>query len=152
MRGLVKDTDGFMSRYVERPLSLPISRRLAWTGVTPNQMSLISLGIGLSAAPFFLSSEPLVQSIGALLFFAHLVLDGCDGELARLKFQESRWGGILDFWGDNVVHSVIFACMAMGMSRDVGAALMPLRAATAGVVEKRVVHSGHDCEAVGRRD
>ena len=28
-------------------------------------------------------------------------LDGCDGELARLKFKESRWGGLLDFWGDN---------------------------------------------------
>jgi hypothetical protein len=41
--------------------------------------------------------------------------------LARLKFQESRWGGVLDFWADNVVHAAIFACMAFGWSRAIGA-------------------------------
>ena len=36
---------------------------------------------------------------GALLFLLHSILDGCDGELARLKFQESRWGGAARFLG-----------------------------------------------------
>jgi len=44
-----------------------------------------------------------------------------DGELARLKFQESRFGGVLDFWGDNVVHSAVFACIGIGWSREAGA-------------------------------
>ena len=87
---------------------LQISRRLAGTAITPNQMSLISIAVGICGGPFFLSSRPLMQTIGALLFLAHSILDGCDGELARLKFQQSRWGGVLDFWGDNVVHTVIF--------------------------------------------
>jgi 1L-myo-inositol 1-phosphate cytidylyltransferase / CDP-L-myo-inositol myo-inositolphosphotransferase len=52
--------------------------------------------------------------VGALLFLIHSIVDGCDGELARLKFQESRYGGILDFWGDNIVHIAIFACIAAG--------------------------------------
>jgi phosphatidylglycerophosphate synthase len=52
--------------------------------------------------------------VGALLFAAHSIIDGCDGELARLKFQESRWGGVLDFWVDNIVHLAIFTCMAVG--------------------------------------
>ena len=121
-RALVKDTDGFMARHVERPISLQISRRLAPTAITPNQMSLISIAVGLSGGPFFLSSLWPWQTIGALLFLAHSILDGCDGELARLKFQESRWGGVLDFWGDNVVHVVIFACMAVGWSRSAAAA------------------------------
>jgi 1L-myo-inositol 1-phosphate cytidylyltransferase / CDP-L-myo-inositol myo-inositolphosphotransferase len=116
MRSLVKDTDGFMARHVERPISLRISRALAGTTITPNQMSLISIAVGVCGGPFFLSAKPLMQTIGALLFLAHSILDGCDGELARLKFQQSRWGGILDFWGDNVVHTVIFACMAIGWS------------------------------------
>ena len=116
MRSLVKDTDGFMARHVERPISLQISRRLAGTAITPNQMSLISIAVGVCGGPFFLSSRPLMQTIGALLFLAHSILDGCDGELARLKFQQSRWGGVLDFWGDNVVHIVIFACMGVGWS------------------------------------
>ena len=121
MRALVKDTDGFMARHVERPISLQISRRLAGTAITPNQMSLISIAVGICGGPFFLSSRPLMQTIGALLFLAHSILDGCDGELARLKFQQSRWGGVLDFWGDNVVHTVIFGCMGVGWSLSAGA-------------------------------
>jgi 1L-myo-inositol 1-phosphate cytidylyltransferase / CDP-L-myo-inositol myo-inositolphosphotransferase len=121
LRSLVKDTDGFMARHVERPISLQISRRLAGTAITPNQMSLISIAVGICGGPFFLSSRPLMQTIGALLFLAHSILDGCDGELARLKFQQSRWGGVLDFWGDNVVHTVIFGCMSVGWSWSAGA-------------------------------
>jgi phosphatidylglycerophosphate synthase len=50
------------------------------------------------------------------LFVVHSVLDGCDGELARLTFRESRLGGLLDFFSDNIVHVAIFACMAIGWS------------------------------------
>jgi len=121
LRRLVKDTDGFMARHVERPISLRISRLLATTSITPNQITLLSVGIGLCGALFFLSSNLLWQTVGALLFLAHSILDGCDGELARLKFQESRFGGIIDYWGDNVVHITVFACMAVGWSLSTGA-------------------------------
>jgi 1L-myo-inositol 1-phosphate cytidylyltransferase / CDP-L-myo-inositol myo-inositolphosphotransferase len=117
LRGLVKETESFMSRHVERRISLAITRRLASTRITPNAMTLVSLAVGLMGAPFFLSSRPGWQLTGALLFWAHSVLDGCDGELARLKFLESRWGGLLDFWGDNAVHVAVFMCMAIGWSR-----------------------------------
>jgi phosphatidylglycerophosphate synthase len=116
LRGLIKETEGFMSRQVERRISLAITRRLVSTRVTPNGMTLVSVGIGLLGAPFFFSSEWVFQLIGALLFLTHSILDGCDGELARLRFQESRWGGTLDFWGDNVVHVAVFACMGVGWS------------------------------------
>jgi len=123
LRSLVKDTDGFMARHVERPISLAISRRLAASAVTPNQMTLISVVIGLASAPLFLSPLGRWQTLGALLLLAHSILDGCDGELARLRFQETRWGGLLDFWGDNVVHSAVFACMSVGWSRTDGGML-----------------------------
>ena len=58
MRSLVKDTDGFMARHVERPISLQISRALAGTAITPNQMSLISIAVGICGGPFFLSVPP----------------------------------------------------------------------------------------------
>jgi len=130
---LIKDTDGFMARHVERPISLQISRHLAPTAITPNQMSLISMAVGICGAPFFLSPRASLQTIGALLFLAHSILDGCDGELARLKFAESRWGGVLDFWGDNVVHALIFACMAIGWSLA-AAASWPLLLGAAAVL------------------
>jgi 1L-myo-inositol 1-phosphate cytidylyltransferase / CDP-L-myo-inositol myo-inositolphosphotransferase len=133
MQALVKETDGFMARHVERPISLFISRLLAPTTITPNQMSLISIAVGICGGPFFLSERASLQTIGALLFLAHSILDGCDGELARLKFAESRWGGVLDFWGDNIVHSVIFACMGVGWSLMAGAA-WPLALGAAAVL------------------
>jgi 1L-myo-inositol 1-phosphate cytidylyltransferase / CDP-L-myo-inositol myo-inositolphosphotransferase len=123
LHSLVKDTDGFMARHVERPISLAISRLLAASAVTPNEITLISVVIGLAGAPFFLSPLARWQTLGALLLLAHSILDGCDGELARLRFQETRWGGLLDFWGDNVVHSAVFACMSAGWSRTDGGML-----------------------------
>jgi 1L-myo-inositol 1-phosphate cytidylyltransferase / CDP-L-myo-inositol myo-inositolphosphotransferase len=69
--------------------------------------------------------------IGALLFWLHSVLDGCDGELARLKFQESRFGGLLDFFGDNLVHSVVFFCIAIGWRNHYYAPFAPLLGALA---------------------
>ncbi|MFQ5656001.1 MAG: CDP-alcohol phosphatidyltransferase family protein [Candidatus Methylomirabilales bacterium] len=125
LRGLIKETDSFLARHVDRPISLAISRRLVSTRITPNTMTMVSLGIGLLGAPFFLSSSPAYQLTGALLFLAHSILDGCDGELARLRFQESRWGGLIDFWGDNVVHVAVFSCMAVGWSLAIQA-LWPL--------------------------
>jgi 1L-myo-inositol 1-phosphate cytidylyltransferase / CDP-L-myo-inositol myo-inositolphosphotransferase len=133
LRALVKDTDGFMARHVERPISLEISRRLAPTAVTPNQITMVSVAVGICGAPFFLSAVWSWQTVGALLFLAHSILDGCDGELARLRFQESRWGGVFDFWGDNVVHIVTFACMAVGWSQS-AAATWPLLLGAAAIL------------------
>jgi phosphatidylglycerophosphate synthase len=122
LQSLRKATDGFMARVFARPISLALSRRLARTGITPNMMTVVSLLIGLLAAPFFLSSIWWVQALGGLLFVAHSVIDGCDGEIARLKFIESRFGGLLDFWADNIVHVAVFACMGFGWSWAAGAA------------------------------
>ena len=122
---LVKRGEGVTSRYLERRISLAITRRLVATPVTPNVMTFVSVSIGLAGAPFFLASSAAYQLPGALLFLAHSILDGCDGELARLKFLESRRGAILDYWGDNLVHAAVFSCMAIGWSLAVHA-LWPL--------------------------
>jgi phosphatidylglycerophosphate synthase len=114
LAGLVKDEESFMSRHFERKISLAISRRLSGTGVTPNAMTLVSVAVGLAGAACFVGGTAAWSVAGALLFLVHSILDGCDGELARLNFQESRFGGVLDFWGDNVVHCAVFAGIAAG--------------------------------------
>lgn len=125
LRSLIKANEGFMSRHFERRLSLALTRQLVRTPVTPNMITLFSVAVGLLGAPFFLSSAPGLQLVGVLLFLTHSILDGCDGEIARLKFLESRGGATLDFWGDNLVHQAIFACMAIGWSLSTQA-LWPL--------------------------
>jgi phosphatidylglycerophosphate synthase len=122
LRGLIKPSEGFMSRHFERRLSLALTRRLAPTRLTPNVMTVVSLAVGLASAPFFLASSAGFQVAGALLFLLHSILDGCDGELARLKFMESPGGARLDFWGDNAVHVAVFGALAIGAARSYGSA------------------------------
>jgi phosphatidylglycerophosphate synthase len=119
VRGLAKDTDGFLAKHLSRRISLAVTRALSGTRMTPNGMTGVSVALGLAGALFFLSPERGAQIAGAVLFLLHSILDGCDGELARLKFQESRLGGVLDFWGDNVVHAAVFSCLAVGWSRAI---------------------------------
>jgi 1L-myo-inositol 1-phosphate cytidylyltransferase / CDP-L-myo-inositol myo-inositolphosphotransferase len=122
LQSLIKHNEGFMSRHFERRISLALTRRLVSTPVTPNAMTLTSVAIGLAGAPFFLSSSAAFQLAGGLLFLTHSILDGCDGELARLKFLQSRRGAILDYWGDNAVHVAVFVCMAVGWALSAGTA------------------------------
>jgi phosphatidylglycerophosphate synthase len=165
LQSLIKDTEGFMSRHVERRISLALTRRLVGTSITPNAMTLVSLAVGLLGAPFFLSVDPLLQVAGSLLFLTHSILDGCDGELARLKFLESPAGARLDFWGDNLVHVTVFACMAIGWSMALDAAwpLLPGAFAVAGtaaaalLVSRRsgaapTANTARLAEAVANRD
>ena len=120
LKSLVKKEDGIVTRYVSRKISLAVTRRLARTRVTPNVMTVVCVALGLAAAWAFASPALPRQIAGGLLFLLHSILDGCDGEMARLKFQESRLGGILDFWGDNLVHVGVFSAFALAWSSASG--------------------------------
>jgi len=142
-RSLIKQNEGFMSRHFERKLSMAVTRRLVDTGATPNMMTVVSVAIGLAGAACFLSAAPAWQLTGALLFLAHSILDGCDGELARLKFLESPTGARLDFWGDNLVHVAVWISMAIGFSLEVDSPwpLLPGALAVAGTAISAVLVS-----------
>ena len=120
LRGLVKKEDGLLTRLISRRISLAATRRLAPTRITPNAMTIVCLALGLAAAACFKSPGRSWQIARGILFLLHSILDGCDGELARLKFQESRLGGVLDFWADNVVHVAVFSAFAVAWSTAVG--------------------------------
>ena len=113
-----KPQDGFMARHFDRHLSLAASRALLDTAITPNQMTVFSTFLGLIGASFFLGDTRLAYVSGALLVWLHSVLDGCDGELARVRFQESTFGSDLDFWGDNLVHLALFTSLGVGFWFD----------------------------------
>lgn len=109
-----KSADGFMARHFDRHISLAVSRQLLETAITPNMMTIFSTLLGLIGAAFFLGASRAAYVPGSLLVWLHSVLDGCDGELARVRFQESAFGSDLDFWGDNVVHLALFTCLGVG--------------------------------------
>ena len=88
--------DGYVSLRLNRPLSRRLSARLAATGITPNQITVISFLISLTGAGLLSVGAFAAGVVGGLLVQAASVIDGCDGEIARLKHLSSPRGGWLD--------------------------------------------------------
>ena len=85
--------NGFVSRHLNRRISVPLARALSHTPVTPNQVSLTSLGIALLSFLFFAYGYHIG---GGLLAQASSIVDGVDGDLARAKGLASPFGGFFD--------------------------------------------------------
>ena len=113
-------TDALMARWVDRRLSWRISLRLARTAITPNQVTLANTAWGLVSAWLFSLPGYWPRLIAAVMFLVSVTFDGVDGELARLKMTESRFGARLDVMTDNLVHVALFAGIMAGCYRASG--------------------------------
>lgn len=114
---LVKPTDGVFARF-NRRISIPISRQLIKLPITPNMVSLFTLGISLAAGALFTLGGYWACLLGAVLSLLASILDGCDGEVARLKMQVSDFGCWLDSICDYLYYFVTFAGMSIGLMRS----------------------------------
>ncbi len=106
-----KVNDGPVSRHLNRPLSIRITRHLVAWPVTPNQISLFSFFLSVLAAGLFMAGGYLALLLGGILAQAASVIDGCDGEVARLKYQGSDYGG----WFDAVLDRYADALLLFGL-------------------------------------
>ena len=100
--------DGLVDTYLNRKLSRPLTRFFLSTALTPNQITVLSCLIGLLGAACFFQADYWGPVLGALLLQLSAVIDCCDGEVARMKFLESRLGAWLDITLDTVVHIATF--------------------------------------------
>jgi phosphatidylglycerophosphate synthase len=113
---LVKPTDGVFAR-MNRRISVPISRQLIKFPITPNMVSLFTLGVGVASAAFFACGGYWNVLAGAVLSVWASILDGCDGEVARLKLLESDFGCWLETICDYLYYLLIFGAMTIGLIR-----------------------------------
>jgi len=105
---------------VNRRVSAWTTRHLVSTPITPNHVTVASLAIGLLAAACFLPDSFGWSLVGWLLFELSYVLDCADGELARLKMQESAVGAWIDSMADNVVQAAILFFLGVRLQRSTG--------------------------------
>ena len=108
---LKKNTDGPVSRILNRPISIKISELLLKTKITPNEISLISFIVAFFGALFFYIGDYFSLVIGGILVHLSSIIDGCDGEVARLKLVETKYGG----WFDAVLDRYADAIIIWGM-------------------------------------
>lgn len=132
LRSLVPARDGFISRVINRRFSLRLTRLLAATSITPNQVTFLSFLAAAAAAISFALGRPF---IGGLLAQLASIIDGVDGEIARLKFLRSSFGEVFDSLLDRYGDCLIVMGMAYAWHSATGqpAALLAGAAALAGM-------------------
>jgi 1L-myo-inositol 1-phosphate cytidylyltransferase / CDP-L-myo-inositol myo-inositolphosphotransferase len=109
-RSLVKEADGPVSRWLNRPLSTRLSMVLARLRPAPDLVSLGAFGLGLAGAVLLAAGRGLA---GGLLVHASSVADGVDGEVARLQLRGGPRGALVDGLVDRVGDGAILAGLGL---------------------------------------
>jgi hypothetical protein len=99
------------SREVEDPINLWLHRPLAYafckliyrTPVSPNQVTLLAICLGLLAAVCWIEGSRDAMIWGGALLWISAIMDGADGMLARAKNLQSAFGRALDGTADMIV-------------------------------------------------
>ena len=122
-RGMVKDgEDGFVSQYLNRPLSRRLSVALASTPLTPNHMTTLSFLMAMLGAVGLATTIPWLWIVAGILIQIASIVDGCDGEIARIKLLQSPQGAWLDTVLDRYSDLAIGLAVTFAASQLDGAA------------------------------
>jgi CDP-L-myo-inositol myo-inositolphosphotransferase len=108
-RSLVKEGDGPVSRYLNRPISTRLSMLLAPLRLHPDVVSVVAFVVAAVGA-WLLARDLGVAA--AVLVHVSSILDGVDGEIARLQVRASPGGALLDGVLDRLGDAAILAGLA----------------------------------------
>jgi phosphatidylglycerophosphate synthase len=112
---------GVQMRLLMPRMSVRVTRWvLAWSNVTPNQITIVSFLVGLTATACFASTHPLVLLLGLLGFHLHVMLDYVDGEVARCRGETSVRGAYFDLMTDRVTFPLFIFCAGLGAFAQLG--------------------------------
>ncbi len=103
-----------------RRLSVHVTPVLARLPVHASQITAVSLLAGLASGWCMMQGERTWGNIGGVFLVIRYVLEKCDGEIARLKNQSSRFGMHLDNFVDTAVHTFFFAALGIGIRKTTG--------------------------------
>lgn len=106
--------DGIVSRHLNRRLSRPLSAALAPTPLTPNLVTGATLALAFVVAAMTAVGWNIAGGVGIQVAS---VIDGVDGELARLKGLSTRFGAALDAIADRYADAAILGGMTIYAAR-----------------------------------
>jgi 1L-myo-inositol 1-phosphate cytidylyltransferase / CDP-L-myo-inositol myo-inositolphosphotransferase len=112
-----KPQDGFVSRFLNRPISRRITSVLLQFPIHPNTWTVSIFILPLIACVFLVRGDYVSFVVGAAIFQAFSILDGCDGEIARAKDLESKFGERLDYLCDFVASLLYVLALGLGLHR-----------------------------------
>jgi choline kinase/phosphatidylglycerophosphate synthase len=118
--------DGVIARNVNRYFSLFITRLVMGLPIRPNHVTFVTLLVSISAGVVAASAtadSAWMIAAGAMLWQLASMLDGTDGELARLKFQGSKFGEWFDTIVDDLGRVCVFVGLGVGLTSVTGQAI-----------------------------
>lgn len=114
-----KPQDGVVARLINRRISLFLTKYFLYLNVHPVVQSIITFATGVLSVIFVGYGRQLLVP-GAILFELASIIDGCDGENARLTYRITRSGQALDITGDAVTFVSFFVALPVGLYRTYG--------------------------------
>jgi phosphatidylglycerophosphate synthase len=118
---LLRGDLGLVARHINKKVSFWITRNyLCRWPFTPNQITIGAGIIGLLGCALIATGRQLAIVLGFLLAQFQSILDGCDGEVARVRFQQSAIGEWLDTIVDDGLNLTLVAAVGIGLSRHGG--------------------------------
>ncbi len=115
---VTKPTSGFISRHLNARISIPISKILVGTRMSPHMVTVtFVLSTGLVSAYLISRPDPYWRvALAGLLWQFAAILDRCDGEIARVKLCESAFGAWFDTLTDNLAYICTYVALVAGLS------------------------------------
>jgi CDP-alcohol phosphatidyltransferase len=115
---LMRGDLGLVARLINKRISFRLTRYLlVHLPLTPNMITLIAGFIGLYGALLISTGSYENIVMGFLLAQAQSILDGCDGELARVRFQQTALGEWLDTIVDDVLNLALVLATGVALWR-----------------------------------
>ncbi|MEE2657895.1 MAG: CDP-alcohol phosphatidyltransferase family protein [Candidatus Latescibacterota bacterium] len=116
---VTKKTSGPVSRHINARLSIPVSKLLIETGISPHMVTvLFVLTTGLTAAWLIsFPEDPVRLTLAGVLWQMAAILDRCDGEIARVELCESKFGAWFDTLTDNLAYLSAYAGFLVGIDK-----------------------------------
>jgi phosphatidylglycerophosphate synthase len=110
-----------LNHYIYHPLAWQLALRLARTPVTPNMVSVIGGGFVIAAAVAYAQPWwPFAALLGMALHMTWHVVDGADGDLARITGRSSPIGEMVDGLCDYASHVVLYLVLAWLLHYQIG--------------------------------
>ncbi len=145
---LRKPIDGFISQHLNRHVSTAITRHLVKLPLRPNHWTVVFMFIGIAAGVMATRAEHWwALVLAGLLFQAQSILDGCDGEMARITYRFSHSGQWLDSIGDDLTNYIFTLGLAIGLARVyqqpwfyvAGGITFAVQCAASGIMYRRMI-------------